>query len=804
MAGKGARAVGGRARWGRRAAGVALALVAVACAGIGAGVWYLRGSLPQLEGEVALPGLETPVRVERDDLGVPTVSGEGFLDVARAVGFLHAQDRFFQMDLLRRQAAGELAELFGAAAAASDEAIRVHRFRARAERALAHLPADELAVLAAYSAGVNAGLESLGRLPFEYDLLRAGPRPWQPTDTLLVVFAMFIELHDERGRHESSLGVLHDLLPPPLASFLDAHGSEWDAPIVGDPFPLPPLPSPQVVDLRTHAARARQRPEPSDGELPSAGSNNWAVAGAHTRHGGALLANDMHLGLSVPNIWYRAQLRWRGQAGEVRVTGVTLPGTPLVVVGSNGRVAWGFTNAYVDVSDLVVLEEDPASGTYRTPTGRATPTRFREVVTVRGAVPRTVAVAETIWGPILDRDHRGRRRALRWTAHEPEAINLGLLHMATAGSIEEAVELARRTGIPPQNVVIADHRGRIAWTIMGRLPHRVGCDGRLPRSWADGTCRWEGLLEPAAVPAVLDPPVGRLWTANSRVGDAAMVALLGDGGYTLGARARHIRDELLAREGVSERDMLALQLDDRARLFLPWRERLLAVLTPAALAQRPRLASLRALVENWSGRAATDDAAYPYLRAFRQQTLELTLDPLLAPCRRADSRFRASSLTQAEGVVGRLLAERPAHLLNPRFASWEDLLLAAAEKAVTAVAGQDHRLARHRWGQRNTVVIAHPLSRAVPALGPLLDMPRQPLPGDLYLPRVQSPDFGASQRLVVSPGREGEGLFHMPGGQSGHPLSPFYRAGHTAWATGEATPFLPGPPRHTLLLLPAP
>jgi len=800
------RATGGAlGRWARRAVWVLGASVVLVAGAAGAALWYLRGSLPVLEGSHPLAGLSAAVPVERDALGVPTVRGETLADVARALGFLHAQERFFQMDLLRRRAAGELAELFGEGAVGWDTAIRVHRFRTRAAHTVALAPGPQAGLLQAYSEGVNAGLAALRRPPWEYLLLGASPQPWRAEDSILVVYSMFIELHDETGAHESSLGVLYDTLPAPLAHFLDARGGEWDAPLTGEAFAVPPIPGPDVVDLRLlprGAAPAGHRvwPEPL-----ASGSNNWAVAGAFTAHGGALLANDMHLGLAVPNTWYRASLVWPDPAGELRVTGVTLPGTPLVVAGSTGRVAWGFTNAYGDFADLVVLEEeDQRPGTYRTPAGWQETEKFTETIRVKGSADRTVEVEETVWGPILDRDHRGRRRALRWTAHDPEAVNLAVLDLAHADSIDEALEVANRTGIPPQNFVVADHRGRIGWTIMGRIPRRVGCDGRLPRSWADGGCRWDGFLAPGQVPRVADPPSGRLWTANARVVDGPALALLGDGGYALGARARQIRDTLLALERASEGDMLAVQLDDRALFLAPWRERLLAVLTPAALAARPRLVPLLPLVEGWSGRASVGDAGYRYVRAFREKAVQAVLDPLLAPCREGDDRFRATALTQAEGVVTRLLAERPLHLLNPRFASWDALLLSAAEEAVNAVAGDGEDLAAHTWGRRNTTAITHPLSRAVPGLAVLLDMPRQQLPGDWHMPRVQGPAFGASERFAVSPGREEQGYFHMPAGQSGHPLSPFYRAGHAAWAKGEATPFLPGPTAHTLVLRPAP
>ncbi len=787
----------------RRGAWLFIAIV-VSAVGLGslAGLWYLRGSLPALDGRQPLVGLTGAVVVERDSLGVPTVRGGSLVDVARAVGFLHGQERFFQMDLLRRRAAGELAELFGPPAAEWDLRIRAHRLRARAARTVAALEGREASLLRAYAAGVNSGLEALRRPPFEYLLLRTAPRPWQPEDSILVVLSMFVELTDETGEHESSLGVLHGTLPAELATFLDARGGPWDAPIVGEAFTVPPIPGPDVLDLRQQGPGKAAATAIVD--VPVAGSNNWAVAGALTAHGGALLADDMHLGLAVPNTWYRASLSWPGAHGEIRVTGVTLPGTPLVVVGSNGHVAWGFTNSYGDYSDLVVLEQDQTPAHYRTPQGMQTIAKYTEIIRVKGGAEGPLEVEETIWGPVVDQDFRGRRRALRWTAHDPEAINLGLVELAAAGSVDEAVEIATRTGIPPQNFVVADRSGRIGWTIMGRIPRRVGGDGRLPTSWADGSCGWDGFIAPAEVPRIVDPPAGRLWTANSRVVDEPGLSLIGDGGYVLGARAQQIRDRLLAIENATEEDMLAIQLDDRAIFLTPWRDRLLAALTVDVVATHPRLAALRPLVAQWSGRASVEDAGYRYVRAFRQKVLDLALAPLLAPCLEADKRFQSSALTHAEGAVVRLLEEQPSHLLDPRFATWHELLVRAADEAITAVAGKSEDLASFSWGKRNTLAMAHPLSRAVPVLAPLLDMPREPLAGDWHMPRVQGPAFGASERLVVSPGREEQGIFHMPGGQSGHPLSPFYRAGHAAWARGEASPFLPGPVVHSLTLVPAP
>lgn len=776
------------------------------------GLWLrsrVEASLPQLSGEWTIPGLSSPVTVERDALGVPTIRAASRADAARALGFLHGQERFFQMDLLRRSAAGELAEIVGPAVVDADRATRVHRFRAVARRVVERASPEERQVFAAYTDGVNAGLASLGEKPFEYLLLQTGPAPWRPEDSILAVYAMFMDLHDEDGSGESDLGMLQDTVPPEMFAFLAPPGTEWDAPIVGEPFAAPEIPGPEVFDLRKAPApralpkAATFRHFEEDDEF-AVGSNNWAVAGTHTADGRALLADDMHLGIRVPNIWYRASIvRPDGQGGEVRMTGVTLPGTPFITVGSNGHVAWGFTNSYGDWTDLIVLEVDPRQpDVYRTPQGPKRFAKVTETIRVKGGEDVSLEVKETIWGPVLDTDHQGRPRAFAWTAHHPESVNLRVAGLETARTLEEAMAVANRSGIPPQNFVVADANGRIGWTIMGQMPRRVGFSGQVPTSWADGSRRWEGWLTPEEMPRVVDPPSGRIWTANARVVDGEMLAKLGDGGYDLGARARQIRDGLLTKEKATPKDMLAIQLDDRALFLARWRKLLLDTLTPEAVAADPRRKELRKLVETtWTGRASPDSAAYRMVRSFRLNTRGQIFTALSGQGETPeDERFGPTN--QFEASLWRLVTERPIHLLDPRFESWDEQLLAAVDETISYLGSRGTDLAGQTWGVRNTTEIRHPLSGAVPLLGRWLDIPPRQLPGDENMPRFQSSDGGASERMVVSPGHEEAGFFHMPVGQSGHPMSPYYQAGHEAWENGEPTPFLPGPAVHTLRLTP--
>lgn len=765
------------------------------------------GSLPMLDGEIRMAGLAGPVTIERDRYGVPTVRGSSREDVARATGFVHGQDRFFQMDLLRRSTAGELAALFGAAAAEFDRQRRLHRLRVLARAVVERSAPGERALLEAYADGVNAGLEALSVAPFEYLVLRTEPAPWRPEDIVLGNLAMFFELTDHDASRESGYARLLDGIPELLGQFVFAPGSRWDAPLVGDAWETPPIPGPDACDLRaTTTPDAGLEPQPDFRfDLPVAGSNSWAVAGERTSTGQAMLANDMHLGLNLPNIWYRARLMVTGDEPgdppELDAAGVTLPGTPLVVAGSNGSIAWGFTNSRGDWSDLVLIETDPTNpGAYLTPDGYVPFDEYEEIIEIRGGEPVAVTFRRTRWGPVVGTDHRGRLQALRWLAHVPEAVDLGISELETVTSVAEALALAPRVGIPPQNFVVADARGSIAWTVMGRIPRRVGYDSSLPASWADGSAGWRGWLTPDEYPRVVDPESGLIWTANNRIVDGEVLIHMGAAGYWLGARAAQIRDSLAAVERPRIQDMLAIQLDDRALLLQEWRDVLLEVLTSEAAAPYPWTDELKAYLQRWNGRAGIDSVSYRIVREFRRQVVEEVLRGVLTGCGDFDGPVRLAATNQVEGPIRQLIAEQPGHLLPPPHTSWNGLLMSAADSAVSTCGSGP--LSECTWGSVNRVDIRHPLAGALGLLRPWLTIRSGPLPGGDHMPRIQFPDYGASERFAVAPGDEVNGYFHMPGGQSGHPLSPFYSEGHEAWARGEPLPFLPGSALHRLTLVP--
>ena len=784
-----------------------------------AGWYYLqaRGSLAQLDGEGAMPGATAAIVIERDALGIPTIIASSRADVARGLGFVHAQDRFFQMDLARRRAAGELSELLGSAALRIDTRTRMLRLRARARRTIEVAPPEELAVLRAYVEGVNAGLSALAVKPPEYLALRTVPRAWAAEDSVLILASMFLTLQDAEARRESRLAAVYATLPPALADFITSSSSEWETPLVGGLHPVPPIPDASVFDARSAPPAAHppdSRSNADDGATLLAwfsshanddarGSNSWAVAGRLTGDGGAIVANDMHLGLSTPNIWYRASMVWRDTRPR-RLTGVTLPGVPSLVAGSNGDLAWAFTNSVGDWSDLVILEPDPADpNRYRTPSGMLLVATVRETIEVKGGASVPVEIRETIWGPIVDHDSSGRERAVAWVPLRDGGMNGALAGIETVETLEQLFDVAARAGIPAQNMVAAQRDGRIGWSIAGRIPRRVGHDGRLPTSWADGTRGWDGWVTPAEYPHLIDPPDGRIVTANNRLVDGAALEILGDGGYDPGARARQIKDDLQRIAQASVRDMMTVHLDDRAIFMSRWRDLMLQTLSAADREDSEARRELRRAVrETWTGRASVDSAAYRIVREFRTQVGELAFAPLIERIRQVDTEYSPLAARGAEGALWALVSERPLHLLDPKFKTWTDLLLAAADRTAQD-AQKAGGIATYVWGRANTVRIRHPLSVAVPLLGPFLDMPAEELPGDSHMPRVQGPTFGASERFAVSPGREQDGYFHMPTGQSGHPLSPHYRDANAAWVTGAATPFLPGSAVHTLTLRPA-
>ncbi|MCB1044910.1 MAG: penicillin acylase family protein [Acidobacteria bacterium] len=770
---------------------VSIAILLLLFVAVFLGWFTLRRSLPVLDGKLTLPNLSSDVQIVRDHAGVPRITAKSRRDAAAALGFVHGQDRFFQMDLMRRMASGRLAELFGDRAMSVDERFRIHRFAQLAEQIVDQWSDEDRSITISYTEGVNAGLAAQKAKPFEYFLLGEDPEPWKVTDCLLVTFAMYCDLQDERGRDEYSRGLLAQTLPPEVFRFIARDGTPWDAPIVGDISEQPQIPPAGIWKPKVTA-----HIEGAERTIP--GSNNFAVDGTLTADGRAILASDMHLGHAVPNIWYRAVMdvpAFDQPDRRVRLVGVTLPGTMALICGSNGSVAWAYTNSYGDYGDMIKLKMADEK-TYMTADGPLPLKEFKEVVHSKSGLSHEVTFKETIWGPVVHESPRGGLFVHRWVARDVEGTNLNLLRLESVTDLSTALDVANTCGIPGQNFVCVDRSGQIGWTIAGRIPDRGMDPPRVPQDWSTGVGVWRGYVAVDDTPRVANPVDHRIWTANARVTDRQGLSVIGDGGYDLAGRAQQIRNLLFESDHFSERDLLAIQLNDEARFLRPWHQLLLTTIE-----SRPQAFSeaYRAFVANWGDHAATDSVGYRIVRGFRSKTHQELRTMFTQDAADRDPWFDSGSLTQFEGAVWQLITEQPPHFLPAGYKSWNEYLVAQATEVEAEL---KLPLKDRTWGERNRSAVEHPMASSIPLLGKYLNMPSHPLPGDAHMPRVQFPSFGASERMIVSPGHEEDGIFHMPGGQSGHPLSPYYRVSYEDWVEGRPSPLMPGQPEHTITLTP--
>lgn len=775
----------------------------IACLLILMAALLLRGSLPQYDGETVLPGLSATVFVDRDALGSVTITGENRLDLTVAMGYIHAQERFFEMDLMRRQAAGELSELFGTTTLTHDRKARQFRMRARAAAVLNQLPAEQRQLLDAYQLGVNKGISTLTVRPFPYLLTQTRPIAWRNEDSILVIYAMFFTLNESNIYRELKLSKMRAAFSDPVYQFLTMHAGNWDAPLSDEPFVLPGLPSVEDINLQILDEHLFKDDHISTEQTP--GSNSFAVSGT-LAGGSAMVANDMHLTLRVPNLWFRSRLIYPSAAspGQLHdITGISLPGVPSIVIGSNRHIAWSFTNSYGDFSDWVRINFDGNDKThYLGSTGWQSIRNFQETIRIRNAPAEILNISETEWGPIMAKDHDKTPLALVWTALNPEAINLKLIELEHINTAEQAVKIAQLAGIPVQNFIVGDRSGNISWTLAGRIPARSGnYDPQIPSDWTNPNTGWSGWLDSEQYPLITNPASHRLWSANSRTVAGNQLELIGNGGYDLGARATQIRDSLFTREQFIVEDLLAIQLDHRALLLSKWYQLLTAILDSADNAL-PWVSDMKRALKDWDGHASSNSIAYRAVRAYRYEVIKTVLDGFAAHVRQNDAEFKLPRLSQAESIAWQLIEQQPQHLLPAIYKKWEDLLYLSAQRIAEQMQ-QDGGITERNWGEVNAARIRHPLSQKLPAwISRWLDMPGDFLPGDHNMPRVQAPDFGASQRSVVSPGNEEQGYLDMPGGQSGHPLSPYYGSGHANWVNGKPTPFLPGKPEKQMRFVP--
>ena len=796
-----------------------LAILALAALLVAAALLEVHRSVPTLDGQARVPGLQSPVTIARDERGTAVVKGANRLDVARGLGFVHAQERFFEMDLTRRSAAGELSALFGPLAIDRDKARRAHRLRATLTARLATMDADERALLQAYADGVNTGLAQLGARPWQYLLLRADPQPWQPVDSLLVVGEMFWMLQGNGVEEGLELAQWRECVGDEVFDWLEPRGGRWDAALDGSVLTPGAMPGPERLDLRkllpavpasgaasvvAHADESTfldDRTAP-DRHEPLVGSNNWAVSGARSVSGDAMLANDMHLSLGAPSIWFRAQFEIAGDR-PIRAEGVTLPGVPALVAGSNGYVAWGFTNSYGQWFDWIKVPAQPDASQI---------THLTETIAVKGGADVRLDVAMFAGLPVIQKSG-AQSYALHWVADIGDAYSLALDQMLTASDAGAAMTVATRAGIPEQNFVVADDRGAIGWTIAGALlPDRKPPESSFGRFYpADQLAALPHPTLARSALSVQHPDDGQLWTANARTYESPdgngparegehFDAAIGDGGYDLGARAQQIRDRLKATPKFDEKTLGAIHFDDEALFLRPWAGRIAAI--AASSTSRPDITKL---LTDWNGRADADQAGYRLVSEVRKRVLDALWtawsEPLIkagqCPARKFDWHARF------EYPVEEALDKQPPHLLPRGFASWDAFMLAQIDATVADMTRNGTRpLAQATWGEVNRSHIGHVLSRALPILARVLDMPSVAQSGDRNMPHVAAPAFGQSERLVVAPGHEERATLAMPGGQSGHPMSPYYGAGHADWVAGRPTPLLAGAPQHVLTLSP--
>jgi penicillin amidase len=787
----------------------ALALV-LASSGTAGLYWrWSRAALPKLDGHARLTGLEAPATIRRDARGVPHIQAASTLDAVRAQGFATAQDRLWQMDLLRRRAQGELAEAFGEGALRADREARTLGLGHAARAALEALDPDSQALLEAYAAGVSAYIAShRSEPPLEFRLLRYEPRPWEAADSIAVGKLLALDLA-QGWEAEAFRAAVGDTLPAEVQDLLFPTVFPDDRILFGDDStPMGKGPSGARSGIDSRGARggsqggATQHPPAYDDH--GHGSNNWVVSGAHTATGKPLLANDPHLGLGVPSIWTAVHLT----APDLDVAGVTLPGAPGVILGRNRHVAWGCTNVHDDSADLYVEEFDghdryKVPGGWETVTVREEPIRVRDgpLSTTHHTVTHRVRV--TRHGPLVE--IRGRLYALRWTSLDETPELTAFLLMDRASNWEEFQEALRRFPGPSQNFVYADVDGRIAWYSAGRLPIRRSGDGSRPYPGASADGDWTGYVPFESLPHLVDPPSGRIVTANNRLVGADYPFVVTRGG--IGPwRAAAIFRALEAREGWTADDMVRLQGE---RLSLPHLDLARALVDAAGRHRGDRLwDEVAREMSGWDGRMQPDSRA----AALAMATFRSLGDRVIGP--RVGKVAAAEGLRRRSVAVHRLIRERPPAFIPAGDAGWDEILGGAWQDAIaelTQSLGPDR--ARWRWGAMNRMAVHHPLSRVVARLSLLLDPPVTEMGGASTTPNVLNITptgtiEGPSMRFVADlSDPDGIRLVNFMG-QSGHPASPHYADQFQAWVNVE-TPRLPFTPaavaretRHTLTLVP--
>jgi len=748
----------------------------------------LRASLPSLDNEFSTEWVEAATTIERDTIGVAKITALSHSDAVFALGYAHAQDRLFQMDLLRRSAAGELSEIVGKVAINVDRKARFHQFRYRANKAVKNLPEEQRNLLNSYAKGVNLAASEYTVRPFEYLLTNTEFRKWLPEDSLLVSYSMYLDLQGNQVERDLVNTLLVEEFGYGLLDFFNMP-SPYQAPLDGSIVGIenPDIPSLNISLTDTHNRKNIQQgllgfdsiPEPLD-----IGSNNWAVTGDLTDTASAMVSDDMHLGLRVPPIWYRAQLNYNSDGNKTTITGVSLPGTPIIIVGSNGHVAWGFTNANLDNVDWVRLSNNTKT------------TTVSEVIKLKNS-EEVFEIEMSQYGPV--KTMNGSRYALAWVAHQDYAVNMSIMEMAEAKNLEHAFAIADKVRIPVQNFMLADAQGNAGWRPIGAVSART-----TPTLFAidesDYSALW--LEQEANLPTHINPNHGRLWTANARVISAEDFLRYGDGGYAIGARGLQIRDRLFEKPIFSEQDFYSIQMDNEARFIMPWHTKLTNLLSKNAT----RYAKDIEILKQWKYCACPESIGYTLARRYRSTVINSLLAPINK--RMQDKGLSlGTALRSIEPAIWQLLDKQAQEWLPSSFATYDEFLFASYESTKADLIKQynadNETLAGLEWGNVNMLKIEHPFAGQLGPFASLLNMLEVDGFGDSYMPAVQLPKFGASQRLIVRPGNEDKAILTVPGGQSGHPLSEYFSAGFNDYAEANNSPLLPQDTKHIISISPA-
>jgi penicillin amidase len=791
---------------------VAFVLSLILLAVLGLCGWFYslaRSALPQLDGRLRVLGLTAPVKVIRDGHGSPVIDAANLDDLFFAQGYVTAQERWFQMDGMRRFAAGELSEVFGSDYLEHDRQQRILGLKVVAQKTVEALPTEDRSRFEAYARGVNAYLEAhRDRLPLEFRMLRYSPRPWTPEDSTLIGVQMVEDLSSS-PRHALMREKILAKLGPELTADLYVNSSWHDRP----PTVSRPTLDQEIKgedqnddededdDSGADSSVTGLTPRPDVPALPSLpemfwderalvlGSNNWVVSGAHTVSGKPLLSNDMHLHNQMPNLWYEAHLRCA--SGNFDVAGVTLPGYPYVIVGHNQRIAWGFTNLGPTVEDVYV-ETFNSDGQYLTPEGWKQPEHRREVIHTKEKPDVIVDVVLTRHGPIVTDMVPGeaRKLALRWTLYD--GMRSPFFAVDSAQKWEEFRRAFSELDAPGQNVVYADVDGNIGYQATGKIPIRAAGDGSLPENGSDNAHEWIGYIPFDKLPSIFNLPTGIIATANSRITpDGFRYSLSTE--WEAPWRSARIYRVLESGKKFSAADMLALETDIYSELDRFFGERLVYAVDHA---KNPSIRAKAAaeILRQWDGRMIENSPAPTIAVEARQELTRLLLEPKLGAAPKDPQElettlsWKSYRWMMTSVWLENVVQHQPKRWLPGTYANYDDLLTAAVEAAIDSnpAHGSDAPpdLNSWKWGNFHPVEIQHPVYGRIPVLRRWTGPGLQPQSGSEYTVKAVSRSHGPSERMTVDLANLDQSTLNLVTGEAGNLFSPYYLDQWNAWYEG--------------------